>query len=75
MLGKSKESEEAEEEEPPAHNVDNAGDGDVAEDGEWGEGDEGKSGWWDEEDSDAPWMTQSTKLMPNTTVALWQFTP
>ncbi|ORX34143.1 Gtr1/RagA G protein conserved region-domain-containing protein [Kockovaella imperatae] len=31
--------------------------------------------WWDQEDPDAPWMTQSTKLMPNTTIALWQFTP
>ncbi|WRT65957.1 uncharacterized protein IL334_002908 [Kwoniella shivajii] len=32
-------------------------------------------GWWDDEDPDAPWMTQSTRLMPNTTLALWQFTP
>ncbi len=32
-------------------------------------------GWWDEEDPEAPWMTQSTRLMPNTTIALWQFTP
>ncbi len=32
-------------------------------------------GWWDSEDPEAPWMTQSTRLMPNTTIALWQFTP
>lgn len=37
--------------------------------------DEGGGGWWDEEDPDAPWMTQSTRLMPNTTISLWQFTP
>jgi Ras-related GTP-binding protein C/D len=34
-----------------------------------------QAGWWDDEDPDAPWMTQSTRLMPNTTIALWQFTP
>jgi Ras-related GTP-binding protein C/D len=39
------------------------------------EEEEGKSGWWDEEDPNAPWMTQSTRLLPNTTIALWQFTP
>ncbi|WWC88156.1 uncharacterized protein L201_003061 [Kwoniella dendrophila CBS 6074] len=32
-------------------------------------------GWWDDEDPDEQWMTQSTRLMPNTTLALWQFTP
>lgn len=31
--------------------------------------------WWDEEDPEKPWMSQSTKLMPNTTIALWQITP
>ena len=31
--------------------------------------------WWDDEDPDKPWMTQSTRLMPNTTIAMWQFTP
>lgn len=40
-----------------------------------GYADDGGGGWWDEEDPDAPWMTQSTKLMPNTTIAMWQFTP
>ncbi|WWC68374.1 uncharacterized protein I206_102299 [Kwoniella pini CBS 10737] len=37
--------------------------------------DDGPRGWWDDEDPDEPWMTQSTRLMPNTTLALWQFTP
>ncbi|ORY24694.1 Gtr1/RagA G protein conserved region-domain-containing protein [Naematelia encephala] len=32
-------------------------------------------GWWDEEDPEIPWMTQATRLTPNTTLALWQFTP
>ncbi|WVR05600.1 hypothetical protein IAU60_002619 [Kwoniella sp. DSM 27419] len=32
-------------------------------------------GWWDDEDPDAQWMTQSTRMMPNTTLAMWQFTP
>ncbi|WWC60579.1 uncharacterized protein I303_103153 [Kwoniella dejecticola CBS 10117] len=36
---------------------------------------DGPRGWWDDEDPDEPWMTQSTRLMPNTTLALWQFTP
>ena len=36
---------------------------------------EEEGGWWYEEDPDAPWMTQSTSLLPNTTIALWQFTP
>ncbi|RSH90467.1 hypothetical protein EHS25_001072 [Saitozyma podzolica] len=41
-----------------------------------GDDDEGEpEGWWDEEDPSAPWMTQSTRLMPNTTISLWQFTP
>ncbi|WOO85721.1 Ras-related GTP-binding protein C [Vanrija pseudolonga] len=31
--------------------------------------------WWDDEDTEAPWMTQATRLLPNTTIALWQFTP
>jgi Ras-related GTP-binding protein C/D len=31
--------------------------------------------WWGEEDIEAPWMTQNTRLMPNCTLALWQFTP
>ncbi|WVQ85693.1 hypothetical protein IAT38_007859 [Cryptococcus sp. DSM 104549] len=39
-----------------------------------GEDDEPR-GWWDEEDPEAPWMAQSTKLLPNTTLAMWQFTP
>jgi Ras-related GTP-binding protein C/D len=29
----------------------------------------------DEEDPDAPWVTQSTRLLPNTTIAYWEFTP
>lgn len=41
-----------------------------------GDDEEGEpEGWWDEEDPSAPWMTQSTRLMPNTTISLWQFTP
>ncbi|KAK8865631.1 hypothetical protein IAR55_000776 [Kwoniella newhampshirensis] len=44
------------------------------EDGE-GEEEDGPRGWWDEEDPDEPWMTQSTRLLPNTTLSLWQFTP
>ncbi|WWD18186.1 hypothetical protein CI109_102635 [Kwoniella shandongensis] len=43
-------------------------------DGEADEDDEPR-GWWDEEDPEEPWMTQSTRLLPNTTLALWQFTP
>ncbi|KAK4687307.1 Ras-related GTP-binding protein C/D, partial [Tremellales sp. Uapishka_1] len=39
------------------------------------EEDEAQSGWWDEEDPEAEWMSQSTRLLPNTTIALWQFTP
>nr|ODN93206.1 hypothetical protein L203_00475 [Cryptococcus depauperatus CBS 7841]ODO02636.1 hypothetical protein L204_01375 [Cryptococcus depauperatus CBS 7855] len=39
------------------------------------EDDEGDRGWWDDEDPDAPWMTQSTRLLPNTTLAMWQFNP
>ncbi len=31
--------------------------------------------WWDDEDPEAPWMTQATRLMPKSTIALWQFTP
>lgn len=31
--------------------------------------------WWGDEDIEAPWVTQSTRLMPNCTLALWQFTP
>ncbi|WVQ97005.1 hypothetical protein IAU59_004115 [Kwoniella sp. CBS 9459] len=54
-------------------------DGDAKVDGveadENGMDDEGPRGWWDEEDPDAPWMTQSTRLLPNTTLAMWQFTP
>ncbi|WVW80431.1 hypothetical protein I302_102413 [Kwoniella bestiolae CBS 10118] len=46
----------------------NEGDEDQEEDDE-------PTNWWDEEDPDEPWMTQSTRLMPNTTLALWQFTP
>ncbi|RXK42517.1 hypothetical protein M231_00071 [Tremella mesenterica] len=33
------------------------------------------SGWWDEEDPSKPWMFQSTRLLPKTTITLWQFTP
>ncbi|WVF70953.1 hypothetical protein IAT40_005748 [Kwoniella sp. CBS 6097] len=51
-----------------------AGDGDDEDEVDGDEGDRPR-GWWDEEDVDAPWMTQSTRLMPNTTLALWQFTP
>lgn len=32
-------------------------------------------GWWEDEDPDAPWMTQATRLLPKSTIALWQFTP
>ncbi|OCF56691.1 hypothetical protein L486_05545 [Kwoniella mangroviensis CBS 10435] len=49
----------------------NTGQEDVDED----EDGEEPRNWWDEEDPDEPWMTQSTRLMPNTTLALWQFTP
>lgn len=31
--------------------------------------------WWEDEDPEAPWMTQATRLMPKSTIALWQFTP
>lgn len=31
--------------------------------------------WWDREDTSAQWMTQATRLTPNTTLSLWQFTP
>lgn len=34
-----------------------------------------EDGWWGEEDTEAPWMTQNTRLQPNCTLALWQFTP
>lgn len=36
---------------------------------------EPSSGWWDAEDPSAQWMTQATRLMPNTMITLWQFTP
>ncbi|KIR30591.1 hypothetical protein I307_03702 [Cryptococcus deuterogattii 99/473] len=39
------------------------------------EDDDEPKGWWDDEDPDAPWMTQSTRLLPSTTLAMWQFTP
>ena len=74
VLGKSKETEEETEGEASAEGQDDGETG-TGEDEVWNEEEEGKGGWWDEEDSDAPWMTQSTKLVPNTTVALWQFTP
>ncbi|OCF31886.1 hypothetical protein I317_02932 [Kwoniella heveanensis CBS 569] len=54
-------------------------DGGAGDDGEEdevdGSEDGGATGWWDDEDPDAPWMTQSTRLLPTTTLALWQFTP
>lgn len=31
--------------------------------------------WWENEDAEAPWMTQTSRLLPNCTLALWQFTP
>lgn len=34
-----------------------------------------EKGWWDDEDTEAPWMTQATRLMPKSTIVLWQFTP
>lgn len=34
-----------------------------------------ESGWWDDEDPDQPWAFQATRLLPNTTIAYWQFTP
>ncbi|BEI87150.1 hypothetical protein CcaverHIS002_0704960 [Cutaneotrichosporon cavernicola] len=45
-----------------------------------GASDDGASGtprrdWWEEEDPEVPWMTQATRLMPKSTIALWQFTP
>lgn len=49
-------------------------DGEEDEEDEEEEDDEPK-GWWDDEDPDAPWMTQSTRLLPSTTLAMWQFTP
>lgn len=49
-------------------------DGEEDEDDEEEEDDEPR-GWWDDEDPDAPWMTQSTRLLPSTTLAMWQFTP
>lgn len=51
------------------------GDGAEAEEGEE-DAEEGEpSGWWDEEDPSAQWMTQATRLMPNTMITMWQFTP
>ncbi|WWC96678.1 hypothetical protein V866_003550 [Kwoniella sp. B9012] len=44
-------------------------------DGDGDDDEDEPKNWWDEEDPDEPWMTQSTRLMPNTTLALWQFTP
>ena len=55
------------------HKGEGEGDGEEDADDTWDTDD--KRGWWDEEDPDAPWMTQSTRLMPSTTIALWQFTP
>jgi hypothetical protein len=42
--------------------------------GDWGEGGAGTD-WWDREDPAQQWMTQATRLLPNTTIVLWQFTP
>lgn len=33
------------------------------------------STWWDEEDLEEPWAFQATRLLPKTTLALWQLTP
>lgn len=46
-------------------------DGDEDEQEETGTGED----WWDREDPSQQWLTQSTRLMPNTTISLWQFTP
>ena len=35
----------------------------------------GETSWWDEEDPEEPWAFQATRLMPKTTLALWQLTP
>ncbi|KAL7423540.1 GTP-binding protein gtr2 [Cryptotrichosporon argae] len=33
------------------------------------------AGWWDDEDPDGVWMHQATRLLPSTTISLWQITP
>ncbi|ODO07596.1 hypothetical protein L198_01177 [Cryptococcus wingfieldii CBS 7118] len=53
---------------------DGEGEEDGGDDEEEEEEEEGRE-WWDDEDPDAPWMTQSTRLLPSTTLAMWQFTP
>ncbi|KAK1927674.1 Gtr1/RagA G protein conserved region-domain-containing protein [Papiliotrema laurentii] len=73
VLGKRKDEETDGDAEGSPDGEKAVANGDDVPEEEWDE--EGKTGWWDEEDPDAPWMTQSTRLMPNTTIALWQFTP
>ena len=73
VLGKRKDEETDGDAEGSPNGEKAVANGDDVPEEEWDE--EGKTGWWDEEDPDAPWMTQSTRLMPNTTIALWQFTP
>jgi Ras-related GTP-binding protein C/D len=34
-----------------------------------------ETSWWDEEDPEEPWAFQATRLLPKTTLALWQLTP
>jgi hypothetical protein len=38
-------------------------------------GENGETSWWDQEDPEEPWAFQATRLMPKTTLALWQLTP
>lgn len=64
----------ADEEDDDDDEEEKGSDGEEDEEDEEEEDDEPK-GWWDDEDPDAPWMTQSTRLLPSTTLAMWQFTP
>ncbi|TYJ55751.1 hypothetical protein B9479_003527 [Cryptococcus floricola] len=62
------------EDEEDGEDEDGEGEEEGGDDEEEEEDEEGRE-WWDDEDPDAPWMAQSTRLLPSTTLAMWQFTP